>query len=282
MLGKRALVVLAHQERTSFNYAMKEAAVQALKKNGWEVTVSDLYAMKFNPLVSRDDITGKFRDPENFKYGSESSAAWKEGRLSKDIEEEQKKLEAADLVIFQFPMFWFGLPAILKGWFDRVLTQGFAYSMSSLFDNGPFKDKKAVLSFTTGGLQSMYTPIGINGDINVLLWPVQRGILNYCGFQVLEPQINYSIAHSPPEKRSLILEAWQARLDKIWEEQPICFAPNKNFELSFAGGFVLKKEVLEENANNKYGLTVGQHEGKAFPPDNQVKSGSSKHCLNLY
>lgn len=277
MLGKRALVVLAHPEQTSFNYAMKEAAVEALKRNGWEVSVSDLYAMKFNPLVSRNDITGQAQDPENFKYGPESMNAWKEGRLSEDIVMEQKKLEAADLVIFQFPVFWFGLPAMLKGWFDRVLTQGFAYSLPSIYDKGHFKNKKAVLSFTTGGLESMYSPIGINGDINILLWPLQRGILHFCGFQVLEPQINYSITHTPPEKRSLILEAWQARLDKIWEEKPLSFAANEEFDLSFAGGFVLKKEVMEKNANNKYGLTVGQHEGKALPPDNQVKSG----CVRL-
>ncbi|XP_073440450.1 NAD(P)H dehydrogenase [quinone] 1 isoform X2 [Dendrobates tinctorius] len=255
---------------------MKEAAVQALERKGWEVTVSDLYTMKFNPLVSRDDITGEAQNPDNFKYGPESLTAWQEGRLSKDIVAEQKKLEAADLVIFQFPVFWFGLPAIVKGWFDRVLTQGFAYSLSSMYDNGHFKNKKAVLSFTTGGLESMYTPIGINGDINVLLWPVQRGILHFCGFQVLEPQINYSIMHAPPEKRSLSLDAWQARLDNIWEEKPINFAANEDFDLSFAGGFVLKKEVLEKNAKSKYGLTVGQHGGKAFPPDSQVKAGCTK------
>ncbi|XP_069824635.1 NAD(P)H dehydrogenase [quinone] 1-like [Dendropsophus ebraccatus] len=275
-VGKRALVVLAHPEHTSFNYGMKEAAVEALEKDGWEVTVSDLYTMKFNPLVSRDDITEKILDPENFKYGPESMNAWKEGRLSEDIVKEQKKLEAADLVIFQYPMFWFGLPAMLKGWFDRVLTQGFAYTLSSMFDNGPFKNKKAVLSFTTGGLESMYSPIGINGDVNVLLWPIQRGILNFCGFQVLEPQINFSIAHTPPEKRSLLLEAWQARLSKIMEEKPISFAANEDFDLSFAGGFVLKKEVLENNSSKKYGLTVGQHAGKALPPDNQVKAGSTR------
>ncbi|XP_040266038.1 NAD(P)H dehydrogenase [quinone] 1-like [Bufo bufo] len=272
MSGKRALLVLAHPERTSFNYAMKEAAVEALKRNGWQVTESDLYAMKFSPLVSRDDITEKVQDPENFKYGPESLNAWKEGRLSQDIVTEQKKLEAADLVIFQFPMFWFGLPAMLKGWFDRVLTQGFAYNMSSMFDAGPFKNKKAVLSFTTGGLESMYSPIGINGDMNVLMWPAQRGILNFCGFQVLEPQINYSITHTPPEQRSLILKAWQARLDKICEEKCINFAANEDFDMSFAGGFVLKKEVLEKKAKNKYGLTVGQHEGKALPPNSQVKA----------
>lgn len=120
---------------------MKEAAVEALKRKGWEVTVSDLYAMNFNPVISRKDITGgsrsplsplvrsswnfspvgslvppwpqgltpsfssltagKLKDPENFKYPVESTLAYKEGRLSPDIVAEQKKLEAADLVIFQ-------------------------------------------------------------------------------------------------------------------------------------------------------------------------------------
>ncbi|XP_069824637.1 NAD(P)H dehydrogenase [quinone] 1-like isoform X2 [Dendropsophus ebraccatus] len=273
--GKRALVVLAHPEHTSFNYAMKEAAVEALEKDGWEVAVSDLYAMKFNPLVSRDDITEKIQDPENFKYGPEAMNAWKEGRLSEDIVAEQKKLEAADLVIFQYPTFWFGLPAMLKGWFDRVLTQGFAYTLvSSWFDNGRLKNKKAVLSFTTGGMESMYTPTGIYGDINVILWPIQRGILSYCGFQVLEPQMNYGITQAP--KRAQILEAWKARLSKIMEEKPISFPANEDFEHSFAGGFLLKKEVLENNSSKKYGLTVGQHVGKALPPDNQVKAGSAE------
>lgn len=57
-LGKRALVVLAHSEKTSFNHAMKEAAVEALRAKGWEVAESDLYAMNFNPLISKKDITG--------------------------------------------------------------------------------------------------------------------------------------------------------------------------------------------------------------------------------
>ncbi|KAM5138102.1 NAD(P)H dehydrogenase [quinone] 1 isoform 2-T2 [Mantella aurantiaca] len=276
MAGKNALVVLAHQERTSFSYAMKEAAVEALKKKGWTIAVSDLYAMKFNPLLSRDDITGSLRDPENFKYGTESVQAYKDGRLSKDIVEEQKKLADADLVIFQFPMYWFGLPAILKGWFDRILTGGFAYSQSEMFYNGPFKNKKAVLSFTTGGLETMYSTTGINGDMNVLLWPVQRGILHFCGFQVLEPQISCSIAHTPPEKRAIILEAWKARLAKICEEKPISFVPNEDFDMSFAGGFVLKKEVVVEKHKDQYGPSVGQHMGKPLPPDSQVKAGSTR------
>lgn len=112
---------------------MKEAAVSVLKKQGWEVAESDLYAMNFNAIISRKDITGRscpspfnqffvellvggsvaplasasfllagqLKDPERFQYSAETSLAYKEGRLSPDIVAEQKKLEAADLVIFQ-------------------------------------------------------------------------------------------------------------------------------------------------------------------------------------
>ncbi|XP_072254325.1 NAD(P)H dehydrogenase [quinone] 1-like [Pyxicephalus adspersus] len=139
MAGKTALIVLAHQERTSFNFAMKEAAACALKRKGWKVLESDLYAMNFNAVLSRDDITGKPKDPKNFKYGAETLQAWKEGRLSKDIVEEQKKVEKADLIIFQFPLYWFGMPAIIKGWIERVLTLGFAYSFQTMYSEGPFK-----------------------------------------------------------------------------------------------------------------------------------------------
>ncbi|KYO38507.1 NAD(P)H dehydrogenase [quinone] 1 [Alligator mississippiensis] len=272
MAAKKALIVLAHAEKTSFNHAMKDAAVDALQKKGWSVAVSDLYAMKFNPVQSREDITGKPKDPNNFNYAVEMGLAWKEGRLSSDIVAEQKKLEAADLVIFQFPLQWFGVPAILKGWFDRVFTGGFAYSYASMYDQGPFQKKKAVLSFTTGGAGSMYTPNGINGDVNILLWPIQNGTLYFCGFQVLEPQIAYSIGHTPEDVRSQILMGWKERLGSIWEEKPLSFVPSSSFELSFKGGFKLKAEAQEQQKDQKYGLSVGQHLGKAIPPDNQVKA----------
>ncbi|XP_041504426.1 NAD(P)H dehydrogenase [quinone] 1 isoform X3 [Microtus oregoni] len=236
---RRALIVLAHEEKTSFNYAMKEAAVEALKKQGWEVTESDLYAMNFNPIVSRKDITGKPKDPENFQYSSETALAYKEGRLSPDIVAEQKKLEAADLVIFQFPMYWFGMPAILKGWFDRVLVAGFAYTYATMYDSGPF----------------------------------QNGILHFCGFQVLEPQLAYGVGHTPPDARRQILEGWKKRLETIWEEKPLYFPPSSMFDLNFQAGFLLKKEIQEEQEKNKFGLSVGHHLGKSIPTDNQIKAG---------
>uniref|UniRef100_A0A673VI76 NAD(P)H dehydrogenase [quinone] 1 n=1 Tax=Suricata suricatta TaxID=37032 RepID=A0A673VI76_SURSU len=238
MAARRALIVLAHAEATSFNHAMKEAAVEALKGKGWQVTVSDLYAMNFNPVISRRDITGTLKDPGNFQYPAESALAYKEGRLSPDIVAEQKKLEAADLVIFQFPLQWFGVPAILKGWFERVLIGGFAYTYAAMYDNGPFRS----------------------------------GTLHYCGFQVLEPQLTYSIGHTPADARIQILDGWKKRLETIWDETPLYFAPSSLFDLNFQAGFLMKKEVQDEQKNKKFGLSVGHHLGKPIPTDNQIKA----------
>ncbi|XP_075393611.1 NAD(P)H dehydrogenase [quinone] 1 [Tenrec ecaudatus] len=272
MAGRKALIVLAHSEKTSFNHAMKEAAVEALQKKGWEVTVSDLYAMKFNPLISRNDITGKLKDPENFQYPAESVLAYKEGRLSPDIVAEQKKVAAADLVIFQFPLQWFGVPAILKGWFERVLIGEFAYTYGSMYDKGPFKNKKTLLSITTGGTGSMYSLQGVHGDMNIILWPIQSGTLYFCGFQVLEPQLTYSIGHTPADSRLQILEGWKKRLETIWDENALYFAPSSLFDLNFQDGFLMKKDVQEEQKNKKVGLSVGHHLGKSIPTDNQIKA----------
>ncbi|XP_040265518.1 NAD(P)H dehydrogenase [quinone] 1-like isoform X2 [Bufo bufo] len=250
---------------------MMEAAQAALKKNGWTVLVSDLYEMKFNAILSRDDILGNPKDPSNFSYEVEAEAAWKEGRLSKDIVEEQKKVEKADLVIFQFPLYWFGMPAIMKGWAERVFCMGFAFNLPTMYSEGPFKNKKALLSFSSGCPGSMTTPRGINGDINVILWPIQSGILHCCGFQVLEPQISDNVLHISQEARVGILKSWEKRLETIWDEKSIRFIPYQDFE-GMSGGFLLKKQVEEARSDDRYGPTVGQHLGKPLPPDSQVKA----------
>ncbi|KAF5906103.1 NAD(P)H dehydrogenase [quinone] 1-like, partial [Clarias magur] len=173
MADKTVLIVYAHQSPKSFNCALKDAAAKAFTDQGCKVLVSDLYAMKFKAAATEDDIKGQLQNPEHFIYNDECMNAWKEGILSDDIKEEQRKVEQADLIIFQFPLYWFSVPAIMKGWIDRVLTQGFAFTLQNIYDYGMFKNKKAMLSFTTGGIESMYLPDGLNGDINVLLWPLQ-------------------------------------------------------------------------------------------------------------
>ncbi|XP_013767117.1 ribosyldihydronicotinamide dehydrogenase [quinone]-like, partial [Pundamilia nyererei] len=168
---KKVLIVYAHESPASFNAAAKDAAVAALTAQGCTVEVSDLYAMKFKAAATTEDITGGLKDAENFCYAKEIKLASEEGRLAEDLKKEQEKLKEADLVIFQFPMYWSSVPAIMKGWMDRVL--GFAYAQEKWYSEGIFKDKKAMLSFTTDCPESVYSDTGINGDINVILCDVE-------------------------------------------------------------------------------------------------------------
>ncbi len=159
---------------------MKDLAVSVLTEQGHEVKVSDLYAMKFNAVADRDDFIERF-DPDFFKYQAEQSYAHEKRGFSPDIAAEQEKLLWADFVIFQFPLWWFSIPAILKGWVDRVFAMGFAYGGGKWYDNGPLKGRKAMLALTTGGPSAIYESTGINGDINQLLLHVQHGMLYFVG-----------------------------------------------------------------------------------------------------
>ncbi|XP_068788082.1 ribosyldihydronicotinamide dehydrogenase [quinone] isoform X3 [Struthio camelus] len=173
MAGRKVLIVYAHQEPKSLNGSLKSVAVEELGKQGCSVTVSDLYAMQFEPRATRNDIVGCLLNSEQFNYGVEAREAYKRGNLSDDLIEEQKKVQEADLLIFQFPLYWFSMPAIMKGWMDRVLVEGFAHKFPDCYDSGLLKDKLALFSFTTGGSREMYAQGGISGDIRYLLWPMQ-------------------------------------------------------------------------------------------------------------
>ncbi|KAG8522060.1 Ribosyldihydronicotinamide dehydrogenase [quinone] [Galemys pyrenaicus] len=323
MAGKRVLIVYAHQEPRSFNGSLKTAAVEELSRQGCAVTVSDLYAMGFEPRATRQDVVahpepdciclllgvcrrwaglgswlrlvlvlwlpvpfschagvpssqdnsilsarfapglahiahaqrrpcftgsmqlasahragpwgrgcqvhssaGDLTNPEYFDYGVEVYEACKKRSLASDILAEQRKVQEADLVIFQFPLYWVSMPAILKGWMDRVLCQGFAFDFQGFFDSGFLKaglaaaasgaarthpitpqDKLALLSLTTGGTAEMYGKSGVIGDIRSFLWPLQaRGLwvppaLKLCGN-----------AEGPAFRRQPLTCAWRAAL----------------------------------------------------------------------
>uniref|UniRef100_A0A8C2YDT4 N-ribosyldihydronicotinamide:quinone dehydrogenase 2 n=1 Tax=Coturnix japonica TaxID=93934 RepID=A0A8C2YDT4_COTJA len=201
MAGRKVLIVYAHQEPNSFNGSLKTVAVEELSKQGCSVTVSDLYAMQFEPRATRNDIVGCLHNSDNFSYAVEATEAYKRGCLSNDLIEEQKKVQEADLLIFQFPLYWFSMPAIMKGWMDRVLVQGFAHDFPMCYDT----DMSDFMS----------------GDIRYILWPMQHGIMHFCGVKVLEPHICFAPEHVSEEKRKEMLIAWAQRLKTLWKEEPI-------------------------------------------------------------
>jgi len=114
-----------------------------------------------------------------------------------------------------------GLPAILKGWVDRVFAMGRTYGYGHIYETGVFKGKRALLSLTTGGPKEAYTPDGFNGDLDAILRPMQRGILEFTGFSVLRPQVHWQPVRVEPAERQAWLNAWSDRLRGIEQESPI-------------------------------------------------------------
>ena len=216
----KALIVFAHAEPESFNGALLRVALETLRTAGHSVEVSDLYAMKFDPVSDRRNFT-TVKNPGFFKQQIEEMHATEVGGFAPDVEAELRKVEACDLMIWQFPLWWFGLPGILKGWADRVFAMGRTYGGDRFYENGVFKGKRALLSLTTGGPAAAYQKGGWNGDLHAILRPVQRGILRFTGWNVLEPHIVYGPVRVSDEERAACLNSWAARLRAIESEQPI-------------------------------------------------------------
>jgi NAD(P)H dehydrogenase (quinone) len=176
-------------------------------------------------LLNDGEIVGRnyYRDPCRicFKQQIEEMHATEVGGFAPDIEAELRKAESCDLMIWQFPLWWFGLPAILKGWVDRVFAMGRTYGRDRLYENGVFKGKRALLSVTTGGPREAYQPGGFNGDIDAILRPIHRGMLRFTGWDVLEPNIVYGPVRLSQEERAASLNAWATRLRNIGREMPI-------------------------------------------------------------
>lgn len=223
------LTVYAHPEPTSFNGAMKDLAVQTLGGLGHSVTVSDLYAMGWNAVAGPADISGQLSDTSRFSLAREQTVAMENGTIAADIAAEQAKLSAADLLILQFPVWWFGMPAILKGWADRVFARGFAYLPGLKYDTGMFKGKRALVVATTGTSADTYAPDGIDGDILAVLWPIHNGLLRYTGFDVLPPCMAYMPGREDNATGAAQLEAYRQRLLSLDQTAPLFFHPSEDY-----------------------------------------------------
>ncbi len=214
----KVLVVLAHPEPKSFNAAMYQTAINAFAENGHEVKTTDLYAMNFNPVYDRSNFTS-VRNPDYLKLQMEEIyAAEMNNSYAQQTKTEQEKVEWCDLMIWQFPLWRFAPPAILKGWTDKIFTSGRFFKDGGYYENGTLRGKKALLSITTGSGAETYTKDGYHGDIYGILRPVNRGILECVGFSVLEPEVNYSVAHLTNEERKAVLKKWGSRLKTIFNE----------------------------------------------------------------
>ena len=207
----RIFIVHAHHEPTSFSGAMTARASEVLRAASHEVIVSDLHAMHFDPVSDRRNFV-TVGDPSRLKQQTEEEYASATNGFSRDLQAEMDKLFWCDVLIFQFPLWWVGLPAILKGWIDRVFALGRAYGGGRYFSKGVFAGKRAMCSITVGGSEAAYSDAGAYGPMDAILFPIHHGILGFVGFTVIDPFVVYAPARMTVEERQKHLACYDRRL----------------------------------------------------------------------
>jgi len=223
------LIVHAHNEPQSFSTALYQLAEETLRGQGHEVKTSDLYAMNWNPVASAADF-GARANPDYLVYALEQREGAKAKTLAADIQGELDKLLWADLVIFNFPIYWFSAPAILKGWFDRVLVSGICYGGKRFYDQGGLAGKKALVTVTLGGRDHMFGEGAIHGPLEDMLRPILRGTLAYTGMSVLPPFVAWHVPYISTEARQDFLRQYQERLQHLENDQPLEFVRLEQFD----------------------------------------------------
>ncbi|BBT40150.1 NAD(P)H-dependent oxidoreductase [Pseudomonas guariconensis] len=223
------LIVHAHPEPQSFTAALRDQAVETFKAQGHQVQVSDLYAMDWNPVASAEDF-GKRENPDYLVYALEQRLGVKSGSIAPDIQAELDKLLWADLLVLNFPIFWFSAPAMLKGWIDRVLVSGVCYGGKRFYDQGGLVGKKALVTVTLGGREHMFGEGAIHGPLEDMLRPILRGTLAYVGLEVLPPFVAWHVPYISDEARKGFLRDYQQRLEHLSDDLPLEFPKLSQFD----------------------------------------------------
>ncbi|WP_374427282.1 NAD(P)H-dependent oxidoreductase [Tabrizicola sp.] len=185
----RCLIVTAHPLPRSLTTRLAATVEAEVRAKGWEVTRRDLYD-GFDPVLSPEERAGYYTTP------------------AATLETEKRELAEAQVVILVFPTWWFGFPAILKGWYDRVWTPGIAFDHSPGF--GPMIPRlhglREVLAVTTMG-----APRWI--DWLVLRQPVKR-VLRWAILKPCAPKarLTWRVLHNAEQVEEPRLAALEARL----------------------------------------------------------------------
>lgn len=184
----QTLIIMAHPHGNSFTGSWAKETERASLAAGERVSRSDLVQNGFDP-VERFDHYGDNAGHDVLKC--QELASQTDG-LPADVTTEINKFQAADRIILHFPIWWFGPPAIIKGWCERVLANGAMHTDRERFDKGRCRDKTVLFCTSTGSQESESGPDGKEGDVRMLLWPLAY-TFRYLGCQVAQPQIVHGV-----------------------------------------------------------------------------------------
>ncbi|MCK5871338.1 MAG: NAD(P)H-dependent oxidoreductase [Methylococcales bacterium] len=235
----KAHIVLAHPDSNSFNGQLVNTTKSKLESAGYDVTCSDLYANNFDPCEGPKHYQKLSSNSERFHTQTEQRFHAENDTTPKDIAAERDKLLQSDLLIIHFPLWWFGMPAILKGWIDRVFIYGSVYRSQMRYDTGICKGKKILACITTGANQDSCSFNGREGDTRLISWPMLFPF-RYIGFDVLEPVIFHGVGgvafieeqENGLSKINRYINQWEVALNNISSRKITPFNQDTDFDES--------------------------------------------------
>ena len=182
------LIIYSHPNPNSLNSHLKNVVAAHLEENNHEVVIRDLYALNFNPILSFEDMAGQ-----------------RSGLVSEDVKKEQDFITWADCITFIHPIWWTGLPALMKGYIDRVFSYGFAYRYDAGVQKGMLSGKQTVIINTQGKSKAEYESIGMD---KALLLTSDKGIYIYCGLEIKQHFFFDAADRAAPER----IEEWKTKI----------------------------------------------------------------------
>ncbi|MBY8974609.1 NAD(P)H-dependent oxidoreductase [Rhodobacteraceae bacterium NNCM2] len=174
----KVLVVYTHPVKKSFNRAILGAVEEGLAEAGHEVRIADLYAEGFQPAMTEEDF-----------------AQFQNRPMPEDVLREQARVEWSDAIVFVFPFWWWSLPAMLKGWIDRVMSYGWAWIDPSDPEAGYLKDRKLLVLTTAGASAAALAKRGYDTAFHTQL---HVGICEYCGFRDVTSRMFHDLHDETP------------------------------------------------------------------------------------
>lgn len=181
----KALIVYAHPNKESFTKSLVNVLLEALIENDHSVEIRDLYSLNFNPVLSESDL--ELLD---------------KGIAPKDIKIEQDYITWCDTIFFVFPTWWESMPAIMRGYVDRVFSYGFAYGSGESGSTGLLKGKKGVIVQGAGASKECFEESGLRKSIEIIH---NTGIFDFCGIEPSGHFIFNSVTFVSDEERKQML-----------------------------------------------------------------------------
>jgi NAD(P)H dehydrogenase (quinone) len=195
------LIVCAHPNPQSLNHAILDTAVNTLKNNGHEVVVRDLYAINFQPVLKPED-----------------TEAMKAGNTPQEIKTEQDYITQSDAITFIYPIWWTGLPAILKGYVDRVFSYGFAYGSGEQGIIKMLTGKKGLIINTHGTPNDIYDKMGMTDGLKITS---DTGIFEFVGIEPVGHLFFGSIGYLDDAAYKGILKQVEDKMNSLFSQTAV-------------------------------------------------------------